>query len=330
MLFSGFTKSVEEGKIKPVYLLTGEESYLHHQIQLILKSKVLTAGSEDFDFETLDGGQFQYENYVNAVRSLPIISPRRLVVFKEFQEVDARSMKPLFAELEGDLSKIVIVYSYVKKPAFSDKSLLTAIKDEYAWVDLSHPRNFKEFNYILRWMLCGKNIDAKLAAVLSESKVDLWQISAWLQQAKDYMDEGATLTLEALQEFADISGIADIWKLTDAVGRRDIKEAQYLLHTLLRNNEKPTFIIWSLKELFIYLNTISKTKRKYGSADSFAKAVNLHQFRYRKYLEACAKFTIEEIENALYKLQESDIRIKSTSGEEESLLVELLDDIIGR
>lgn len=329
MLFSQYIQKVKKGGIDSVYLLTGEESFLHHHAQHLIKTALIAPGAEDFDFEVFNGSEFRYDSFVNGIRALPLLSERRLVVLKRFDELNSRQIPAVIKELEGDLSKVVILFCYEDKVNFSKKKVLEKMRDRFTWVNLAPPKS-AEFDRVLKWMLNGRRIDANLTAFLAECGADLWHIGGWFDQASDFIGEDQPLTLKAMEKFIDLGGFADIWRLTDAVGSKDIKQAQYLLHNLLRNREKPNFIMWGLKELFIHLDPICKIRRRGERIDSFASASKLHSFRLRKYSEMSAKFTTSETESALMKLEETDLKLKTSAGEPESLLVELLDDIIGR
>lgn len=329
MLFSQYIQKIKKGSIDSVYLLTGEESFLHHHAQHLMKTALIASDAEAFDLELFDGSEFQYDAFINGIRALPLMSQRRLVIFKRFDKLDSRQIPSVIKELEGDLSKMVILFLYEEKVDFRKKTVLEKMRDRYTWVNLA-PQKGAEFERVLKWMLDGKKIDANLTAFLAECGADLWQISGWLEQASDFIGENQPLTLEAMEKFIDLGGYANIWRLTDAVGNRDIKQAQYLLYNLMRNREKPNFIMWGLKDLFIHLDPICKIRQQGGRLDSFAKTTHLHAFRFRKFNEMSVNFTPSETESALAKLEKTDFKLKTSAAEPESLLVELMDDIIGR
>lgn len=329
MLFTAFLKKMEEGSIKPVYLITGEESFLHHEVQRSLKEKIITAGAEDFDLEIIDGNEFQYDSYVNSVRSLPLLSPKRLIFFKHLDAVDPRKMKNILSALSGDLSKTAIVFSVESKPDFKPNSVLTKMREQFEWVDLSPPRG-NEFGKILRWMFQGKELEGELIAYLAESKVDLWQIHGWIKQSLDYLGSEDKIGLDSIRQFIDLGGTADIWAFTDAVGKRDLGRAQILLNDLLKNREKPGMIMFWLKELFIHLNIICKVKDSGRRPEGYAEKLKINAYRWNNYCNQSVNYTSAQVEKALLKIQEADTAAKTSRMEYDSIFTELLIDIIGR
>jgi len=327
MLFSELVKRIETKKLGSVYLLTGEESYLQICVQDLFKRGIITEGAEDFDLEYLDGMSFSFEAYINAIRSLPLMSERKLIIFKNFHAINTKSMKSALENLSGNLDKIVLLLVYDKKPDFKSKPPLGQIRDRFEWVDLSHPRGM-EFERILKRMLQGKAADHDLTAFLAESRVDLWQVHNWIEQTLVILGDTDRITLADVQEFVDLGGTADIWAFTNSVGRKENKQAQILLLDLIRNREKPGIILWSLKELFIHLHVICKLRHSGKQPERYRESMKLNAYRFTNYCKFSSHFTLVEVETALQKIQEADVKMKTTPVEPESLFLEFLNDVI--
>ena len=327
MLFSELVKRIETKKLGSVYLLTGEESYLQLCVQDLFKRAVITGGAEDFDLEYLDGMSFSFEAYINAVRSLPLMSERKLIIFRNFQAVNSKSLKSVADNLGGNSDKIVLLLIYDKKPDFKPKSLLGQIRDRYEWADLSHPRGM-EFDRVLKWMFKDTTADHDLTAFLAESRVDLWQVHNWIGQTLDFLGDTERITLADVQKFADLGGTADIWAFANSVGRKENKQAQILLLDLIRNREKPGSILWSLKDLFIHLHVICKLKASGKQPERYRESMKLNAYRFSNYCKFSSHFTLGEVETALQKIQNADVTMKTTRVEPESIFLEFLNDVI--
>jgi DNA polymerase-3 subunit delta len=327
MLFSEFIKEVSGGKIAPLYLLTGEEAFLHHHAQKALKEQILAPGAEDFDLEVLEGEEVKFDYLLNTLKSLPLISPRKLVIIRKFDELDPQILKRFPGLIPGDLSKMVLALSYEKKPDFARKGYLEDLRSRCAWINLSPPKGL-EFNRVIQWMLNGRKTDSNLPAFLLDSGVELWQINSWLRQAIDFTGPEETLTLDVVRKFVDLGGSADIWSFTDAVGRKELKKAQNLLLDLLRNREKTGTLMWNLKELFRFLYCFCRIRRRGERPDKYEKTLEIHPYRMKNYWALSANFSLGEIERALSLIQSADEKLKTSAGDPEAIFLELLDVII--
>lgn len=295
--------------------------------QNALKAALIQPGAEDFDWEVLDGGDFRYDVFINCLRSLPLMSKRRFLLIKRFNEIDTRRYKDILAALDGDLTSVVTALSYEKQPDFRVKSI-TEFKDKHTWVDLSSPKG-AEFPRVLKLIAPGLELESGLVSFLADSGVDLFQISGWLEQASNFIDQGEKVTLEGISRFLDLGGTADIWRLVNAVGNKDLAKAQLSLVDLLRNREKPGTILWRLKTLFIELNLINRLKTRGANVERSIDRKMMNPYKVKKLLEQSARYPVKDVEKVLLKLQETDVRLKTSQGETESLLIELLDDIVG-
>lgn len=330
MLFTEFAAGIEAGDIKPIYFFAGSESFLHYRARELLKSAIISPGSEGFDLDVMEGSEYQFDKLRAALRSLPMMSKQRLLILKRFDEIDSRHYGKILDVLKEDLSRMVVALCYEKRPLFRPKSSLMEFRKRFSWVDVSTPRSH-EFTKILNSMVPEMEIADNLASFLAESGVDLWQISIWFEQASNLSGNGGKLTLETMQEFIDLGGTADIWRLIDKVGERDLKKAQILLQDLLRNREKPGAILWPLKDLFLHLNLMCKIRVRGANPENYREKLKdeMHAFRFNKFSQQSRRFTVGEVENALLRIQETDLKLKTSQGDPNSLLIELLDGIIG-
>jgi DNA polymerase III delta subunit len=211
--------------------------------------------------------------------------------------------------------------------------VLSDFQGAFTYVDVSPPRG-AEFEKALKYISPDCEIDAKLASFLAESGADLWQINIWLEQGANLVEKPGRLTLEALQDFIDLGGLASIWNLLDAVGEREVQKAQILLQDLIRNREKPSILLWHLKELFFHLNLICKIRQRGVNPEKFRAELTkkyIHDFRFNKFCQQSLNYSVAEVEQALLKIQESDLKLKTaTNTDPNSLLIELLDAIVNR
>ena len=79
----GLRAEIAGGRLRPAYLLAGEEALLREDALAALRGAVLTGGAEDFNFDRLEGDATTPGAVLDAVRTLPVMAERRLVVLRE-------------------------------------------------------------------------------------------------------------------------------------------------------------------------------------------------------------------------------------------------------
>ena len=71
------------GRVRPAYLLAGEEALFRDQGLAAIRAAALGEAANDFDFERLEGERATPAQLQGALRTLPVLAERRLVVLRE-------------------------------------------------------------------------------------------------------------------------------------------------------------------------------------------------------------------------------------------------------
>ncbi len=65
-----------------IYLLIGEETFLVQEALAVLKAKCLEEGTAEFNCDIFDAGEASASQVRDAAEMLPMMSPRRFVVYR--------------------------------------------------------------------------------------------------------------------------------------------------------------------------------------------------------------------------------------------------------
>ena len=74
---------LDAGHVRCSYLVVGAEPQLRDDALEAIRDAALADGPSDFDYERLDGAVVTGAALLDAVRTLPVLAPRRLVVLRE-------------------------------------------------------------------------------------------------------------------------------------------------------------------------------------------------------------------------------------------------------
>ena len=83
MKLSQLTDELAKGRIRPAYLIAGEEPLLRDGALAALEASVLAEGPRDFNLDRLEAGSAAPGRLVEALGMLPFMASRRLVVLRE-------------------------------------------------------------------------------------------------------------------------------------------------------------------------------------------------------------------------------------------------------
>ena len=76
-------QDIKSGKIAPIYLISGEETYLVGQTVKQLVDHLLEPTTRDFNFDVFDGTQADLREILSAVEVYPTMADRRVVLVNE-------------------------------------------------------------------------------------------------------------------------------------------------------------------------------------------------------------------------------------------------------
>ena len=82
MTISELNKQIEKSTISQCYLFYGEEDFLMRQKVEQIKKLVLIEGFDEFNLHVFDGKKFSIPEAKNVVESFPLMSEKKLIIFK--------------------------------------------------------------------------------------------------------------------------------------------------------------------------------------------------------------------------------------------------------
>ena len=121
------------GKLRPIYLIVGEERYLSDQVCRALRDATLQGGIQGFNEDKFSAGDCSAEALISAARTAPMMAARRLVLARGLERWEKKGDDSEVATGEkldghkqaGPLDRLA---EYAKDPVASTVLLLCASK----------------------------------------------------------------------------------------------------------------------------------------------------------------------------------------------------------
>ena len=80
----------QAGRLRPVYLIAGEERYFRQQVLRAMRDAVLGPGGASLNEDQFVAGEVEARTVVAAARTLPMFGPRRLVVLRDLERWEGK------------------------------------------------------------------------------------------------------------------------------------------------------------------------------------------------------------------------------------------------
>ena len=265
-----------------------------------MKKKLIAPGTEEFNYKTLDGKQLDLKDLSEAVDQLPVFAERTLIVVTDYDifksaEEQRQTLLNLLRDLP-DYVCLVFVYDILSFSADRRVKLNAAILDSVTAVEFCP----QEQNTLIGW-IARQFRDAGGKKIRKDDAEYLLFITGGLmtQMSTEIEKVAAHSRGEAVTR-ADIDAVvipvldAVSYQLTDAITAGRFDAAAQILGDLLRQQEAPHKILYSIS---LKLRQLLTAKLCLESGQSTAKLMEIcsisREFQARNLLYGARRVSVD-------------------------------------
>ncbi len=305
--------SLDKGKPAAIYVLYGEELFLLDQALEALKKKVLSEGLSDFNYDSFMAPETTVAQVRDAVETLPMMSDRRLVIYKNVDALKDEAWAALEPIIERpiDTATLVIVATKIDKR----KKMIKKLHENSIFVELKKPFE----NQVASWVdyiayLHGLKFTPEAVGVIQQLVgTSLSEIQNEIKKIQQYMGaDKKTVDVEDVLKVVSRARIESVFNLTDALGRRDRAEALVCLARLLEQGQNEIGILSLIYRQVRILSAIYEGKKLGLSGPRLSEKVGVPEFFLRQYLEQARAWDRDKITSTIRALHETDKALKSS------------------
>ena len=249
-------RELASGRLRPAYLLAGTEALLRDDASRAIAAAVLADGPRDFNFDRFDGDTSTGAQLLDAVRSLPVLAERRLVVVRE-PEGRGRGPGTLLDGIETALDEIressSTVLVVTASSADKRSKWVKAFKEPAALVACEPPKGARAIVAFLKQEAkrCGVSLQAGAAEALAEAVgPQLLMLRQELEKAALHAGPGRPVRRDDVIAVACDVAEEPIWDLTDAIGEGRTPDALVVLTRLLESGVPAPVLLGSFASHF--------------------------------------------------------------------------------
>lgn len=261
-------EAIQEAKsqrLRPVYLVTGDETYLVASVVSALRAASLEGAIPGLNDDHMIAGERSVDDALAAARTLPMMAKRRLVLVQRIE----RWEKPDSAKPEAVTSKskdpFERLLDYAKNPASSTvlilagagidkrRKLYTTARAD-GWLVACDPLGRAELPVFIERE--AKRLEARLAPGVSDliaelAGPELAPVADAVERLSLYAGS-ETISEDMVAECVVRLRTATVWELIGAVSRRDAGAALTALHDVFDPSESVRLVgllAWSARQL---------------------------------------------------------------------------------
>ena len=328
-------RDLKAGTPGSLYLFHGEETYLRNYYLDRLQKVCVPAGMEGFNVHRFSGKGLDLHALSEALDALPMMSPRTFVQVDDYDifkasEQERNTMTTLLSDLP-DYCTLVFVYDTLEyKSDARMKKLAGAIREKGQVIAFNHQEQSDLIDWIgRRFHALGHDIsvgDADYLIHVSGGLMtpligEIEKIGAYARQQRVTRADIDAVAIPVLD--------AQVFRMTDALTKRDYDKVFSILNDLLLLRQEPIMILAVLGKHFRQLYS-ARVALESGKTGKWLMELWGMRSVYPadKLMEAARRYDPAWCRRAMQRCAETDLAMKSVTGADPkerliSLLLEL-------
>ncbi len=327
-------REIASQKLRPVYLVLGEERVLVDRTVAALRQAALEGGTSGFNEDKLHANETDVEHVLNAARTMPMMGRRRLVLLRGLERWDSQGTEGSGAASERGNTAMDKLTTYAASPVDSTCLVLVAAKldGRRKLVTLAKKQGcIVQCDPIARGALAGyiqraakqrgHALDEEVAELLAEiAGPELGNVLDAVERLSLYVGRDAPIGEDAIAACVTRIRLNTVWELVGAVGRRDAATAMAVLPDVYDPQDRGLRLVgvlaWSVRQLLRF----SIARRQGASPEDAAKRAGAPPFKARDLTAQTRNLAESTLEAWLTSLAEADLALKGSRRQARSIL----------
>ncbi|MDY6794188.1 MAG: DNA polymerase III subunit delta [Actinomycetota bacterium] len=295
----------------PVLLVNSRHRLLVEEEFKVVKEKIAEKVDLDFNLDIFEAGEDPIDDILQSAETIPMASDKRYVIVKEAQKLSSSDIKKLGRYLEDPSeSSLMIIFAIGLK---KNSSLMRKVGEMGRIKGLE-----KRGDQIPGWLRSrfkehGLEVTGKAIAYIHEALGDdLMALENAVEKISLYHDGDEPVDLDEVLSLVTPSAERPIFELVDRVALGDVDQSVKLLRRLLRQGEKPTYILYTLTRRFRRLVLYKALKEEGHHESEILRSLHIQGWMLDKKLKPQAlKLDEDKLRKALSLLVRVEWGIKS-------------------
>src|ERR1700733_8841035 len=251
-----FIAEVKAGRLRPGYVLAGDEIYLYERCRRVVIDSLLDPSLREFSLSDLDLAETSIFHVLDLARTPSLMAPFQVIFVRNLKTLYTRgAKKEEFAALKdyfrspNPQAVLIFVADHLRLPAdlrrmdLQDKERFERIRetlgDDCGVVELARVDEADA----VRWLLATAEsremkFDPDAARELADALgADMMLIASELEKLMLYAFDRKRITLGDVETMVLAAKQRSLYELTDAISARDKPRALALLHGLLNASD---------------------------------------------------------------------------------------------
>lgn len=328
-MFQQLWKEIGQGRINPVYVLSGTESYFIDETVRRIKTALENAG--EIESTVFDLDEVPVDHLIDEADTIPFFTERKLVIGKNASFLKAADKTK--EKIQHDLSSLenwlmhpsettvtIFIAPYEK---LDERKKVTKQMKQLAKV--FHAEAPKERD-LATWVKNEVSIrkkamdDDAIYKLIELVGMDMLLIQSEVDKLCNYIGDDGVVTIADVEDLVAKSLEQDAFKLLNAYIIGDVSTAVSIYHDLIRQKQEPIALVALLASQVRLMSNVYYLQKKGYHSQQIAKSLKVNPYRVKRIVDEKHQIQDEYLLRALYGLSEVDLQLKTMSGKRERYL----------
>jgi len=310
--YKDLERSLQQGKIEPIYFLFGPETYLRDQATRLITEEALRGtllhefNEASFNLLTDDA-----RSAISAAEQLPMMSSRRVVRIRNLAKLREADEEVLLRYVERPVESSVMIFitTDIDKRKKLAKTLMQGAALEF------QPLKNNELSAWARTHLKKLKTDMDplaLTRLIELVASDLHMLSNELNKLAAAALPAGRITLELVEAIATRSREHQNYELTDQILARNGRGALKILRELLDDGVEPVMLIGLIAGTFRRLAIAKDLLSRGASASEIFSEVRIPSFKQSAYHSLLRRVDAAMLAQKIRRIADADLAIKTS------------------
>jgi len=314
-------RHIERRTVRPLYLFFGEEDFLMYRAVKRLEEALKDQYGESPLRVVREAQEIELAEFLAEARAATLWGPGQLLVLHRVEHYDAAALKAVgdYLDHPAPRSWVVLLGEGLKSKDLGKVPVWNRLQQGEAALGFFRLKEGELYQWLTQEAQSrGKSLTPAAALRLVEVAGDnLSELSQELEKLVLFAGSERTLTPALVAQLTSHSRTYNIFALVDALGEAGAHKRLAALDHLLDLGEPPAKILGMLAR---QLRLLMRLKEATGAAPEVARSLNLPQGVLKRLGQQAARFSDRALRAHLHLLHQTDLSLKTSTGNPRLLL----------
>lgn len=309
---------IRRKQFKPIYFLSGEETFYIDKIAEYISEHVLTEEEKGFNQTIVYGKDITIGEIISLARQYPVMSDYQVVVIKEAQDL-SKSIDKLEDYFKNIQQSTLLVFCYKYKTIDKRKKIYKLLQENAEFYESKKLKDYQLEGWIDNYLKGKKyQIEPKANAMLCDFiGADLHRLTNELNKLFALIANHVKITAEHIETYIGISKEFNNFEFVNAIAQKDLEKALRIAH-YFANNSKNNPIFLTIGLLYNYFSKLLQYHGlKHNNPSINPKTVSaelkINPYALKEYDLGLKNYTMKNTSRNIGVLKNIDLKAKGVN-----------------